>query len=253
MSRSSLVRRAVAAAVVPLALASFTGCGHDDATRDTPAAGSKVAPADFTDRLRHAFDTITTAHATTKSELMGMTISGAGDLDHRGDRPAAAMTMRGAAFGADGLEVRVVDNTMYLNLGSTTQGKFAEMALDAPGNPFGALVGSMDPSRALDALGSALQRVTYVGNDDTGDHYRATVDAAAMLGTMGQSQLASAGVPATMSYDAWFDDEGRLTRMLMDLGSLGTTETTLSDFGADVDIEAPPAGQITTRGFRMAG
>lgn len=265
MSRSSFVRRAVAAAVVPLALASLTGCGHDDAARakassstdnatpDTPAAGSTVAPADFADRFRDALDTITTAHATTKSEVLGTTISGAGDLDYRGDRPAAAMTMSGESFGADGLEVRIVDNSMYLNLGPITQGKFARMDLDAPGNPFGALTGGMDPSEALDALEPALQKVTYVGNDDTGDHYRATVDTAVMLKKMGQSQPAGAGVPTTMSYDAWFDHEGRLTRMLMDMGSLGTTETTLSDFGRHVDIEAPPAGQITTRGFRLAG
>ena len=37
------------------------------------------------------------------------------------------------------------------------------------------------------------------------------------------------------------------------MGSMGTTEMKLSDFGADVTIEAPPASQITTQGMRMAG
>ena len=39
----------------------------------------------------------------------------------------------------------------------------------------------------------------------------------------------------------------------MDMGSMGTTEMTLSDFGADVSIEAPPADQITEQGLQMAG
>ena len=33
--------------------------------------------------------------------------------------------------------------------------------------------------------------------------------------------------------------------MVIDLGKTGTMEMTLSDFGQDVSVEAPPAGQVT--------
>lgn len=268
MSRPALVRRALAAAVLPLALTSLSACGSDEGakaedssagpsssspTADTPEAGSTVAPADFADLYRSSFDNTTTAHMNMDLQMMGQQIAGEGDVDYSQDSPAVAMTMDGAAFGAGGLEVRLVDNVMYLNMGSMTQGKFVKMDLDSPGNPLGSLADSMDPSRSMDALESALTKVTYVGSDSDGDHYKATVDTAALLKGMGQDAPASAQVPTSMSYDAWFDSEGRFSRMVMDMGSTGTTELALSDFGTDVTIEAPPASQITTQGMRMAG
>lgn len=270
MSRPALVRRALAAAVLPLALTSLSACGPDEGakaedtagtsspssgsdTADTPEAGSTVAPADFADLYRSSFDNTTTAHMNMDLQMMGQQIAGEGDVDYSQDSPAVAMTMDGAAFGAGGLEVRLVDNVMYLNMGSMTQGKFVKMDLDSPGNPLGSLADSMDPSRSMDALESALTKVTYVGSDSDGDHYKATVDTAEMMKGMGQDVPASAQLPESMSYDAWFDSEGRFSRMVMDMGTMGTTEMTLSDFGTDVTIEAPPASQITSQGMQMAG
>ncbi len=269
MTRPALVRRSLAAAVLPLALGSLSACGGSDdgasaadpsstssssAAPGGPEAGSTVAPADFVDRFRGAFDDVTTAHTTVKTRLMGQSITGEGDLDYTGDSPAATMTMSGGAFGSGGLEVRLVDNVMYMNLGPMTQGKFVKLDLDDPTNPMGeSMAQNMDPSRAMDALESALQKVTYVGADDNGDHYAVTVDTGAMLKGMGQDVPDSAQVPGTMSYDVWFDGEGRFSRMVMDMGSMGTTEMTLSDYGTDVQIEAPPADQVTSHGLRMAG
>ena len=269
MSRPALVRRALAAAVLPLALTSLNGCGSDDgataqdsagsassspSAQDAPEAGATVAPADFVDKFRGAFDTITTAHTTMQTQVMGGTLTGAGDVDYSQAKPAASMVMSGQMLGPGKLEVRIVDNVMYLNLGQVTQGKFVKLDLSDPNNPMGAsFAESMDPSRAMDALESALQDVTYVGEDSHGQHYRATVETAAMLKNMGQNVPGGASMPKTMTYDAWFDDQGRFTHMEMDMGTLGTTEMTLSDFGADVTVEAPPASQITKQGLRMAG
>ncbi|GAA2144056.1 hypothetical protein GCM10009844_17180 [Nocardioides koreensis] len=268
MSRPAVVRRVVAAAVLPLALTSLSACGSDEgaeaedssssstggsAAADTPEAGSTVAPADFADLYRESFDNTTTAHMNMKLAMMGQQITGAGDVDYSQDSPAVAMTMDGAAFGGQSLEVRMLDNVMYLDMGSMTQGKFVKMDLDSPDSPLGSLADSMDPSRSMDALESALEKVTYVGADGDGDHYEATVDTAAMMKGMGQDVPASAQLPKTLSYDAWFDSEGRFSRMVMDMGSAGTTEMKLSDFGADVSIEAPPADQITDQGLSMAG
>ena len=269
MSRPALVRRAVAAAVLPLALTSLNGCGsHDGAkaqdsagspssmptVQDAPEAGATVAPADFVDRFRGAFAMITTAHTTMQTQVMGGTLNGEGDVDYSQAKPAASMVMSGQMLGSGKLEVRLVDNTMYLNLGQVTQGKFVKLDLSDPNNPMGAsFAESMDPSRAMDALESALQKVTYVGEDSHGQHYRATVETAAMLKNMGENVPGGASLPKTMTYDAWFDDQGRFTHMEMDMGTLGTTEMTLSDFGTDVTVEAPPASQITEQGLSMAG
>ena len=34
--------------------------------------------------------------------------------------------------------------------------------------------------------------------------------------------------------------------MVIEMGELGSTEMRMDDWGADVDIEAPPPGQVTT-------
>lgn len=270
------VRRAVAAAVVPLALTSLSACGGGDATSAkspssstssgsspagssaaapaAPAAGATESVADFVDRYRSAFDALTTAHATMTMDVMGGTMKGEGDLDYRGDQPAASMTMGGGMFGSGDLQVRLVDNVMYMNLGSMTGGKYARIPLDDPNNPLGdTFVDSLDPSRAMDTLRSSVRKVEYVGHEPGGDHYHATVDTAAMLKDMGEKVPAGAGMPKTLDYETWFDDQGRLAKMVVDLGSLGSTTLLLSDFGKQVSIEAPPSGQVTGAPLTMAG
>ena len=271
MSRSPFVRRAVAVAVVPLALSVVSACGSDNSstakdasassssgapasTSSAPAAGSTVSASDFVDRYRAAFDAITTAHATMTMEVMGQKMNGVGDLDYSQASPAASMTMGGGALGSSNLEVRLVDKVMYMNLGAMTGNKFTKIPLDDPNNPLGGtFADSLDPSRAMDTMQAALEKVTYVGKDSQGDHYRATVETATMMKNMGENVPGEASMATTMTYDAWFDSEGRFSRMVMDMGPTGTTEMKLFDFGADVTIEAPPADQVTTQGMQMAG
>ena len=48
-----------------------------------------------------------------------------------------------------------------------------------------------------------------------------------------------------MTQDWWFDDDGMIRQFSSDFGGTSTTMT-LSDWGADVTIEAPPSDQVTT-------
>jgi hypothetical protein len=61
----------------------------------------------------------------------------------------------------------------------------------------------------------------------------------------GGAAAAASGMPDELSYDVRLDDQGRVNRMKIDLGATGTMEMTLSDFGKDVHVEVPPAGQVT--------
>jgi hypothetical protein len=286
MTRTSIVRRSLAAAVVaPLTVLSLTACGSDDSTAadpaassststststsaspspsetasDAPEAGSSVEPAVLTGLFATAFEKTTTAHATVKSEMMGGALSGSGDLDYTGSSPAASMVMKVDALGGEDIETRLVDGIMYMKMGSLTHGKFAKIDLSDPKNPLGQLGDTIDPQAALDKIGAAITKATYVGEED-GDgeamqHYTASVDTAKVLDGLGQGGSTGATkIPKTMEYDVWFDSEGRLTKMVVDMAKLGSTTTTMSDFGTDVTIEAPPASEITTDSpFTMAG
>ena len=260
MTRLIPVRRTlVTLALTPVLLTGLVACGGGDsgstatdpAGSAAPAAsglepGASVEPADFSDRLADGFASIDTAHATMTGDFGPSSITGEGDVDYGGDSPAAAMTMSGATFGSSDAELRLVDGAMYLNIGQLSQDKFWKIDLDDPNSPFGALGSQLDPMSAVKLLEKGLTSVTYVGSEDSLDHYQATVDPQSFLDAMGP--MASAGgssMPKSLDYDIWLDGDNRLTKLTSTMGDLGSLEMTLSDFGKDLTIEAPPADQVT--------
>ncbi|GAB3787681.1 hypothetical protein GCM10027601_26990 [Nocardioides ungokensis] len=266
MSRPVTVRRALAAAALPLALTSLSACGSNDdakaqdpssgsssssssSSADTPSAGDTVAPADFVDRFESGFTKTTTAHETLKMS-MGTTgtLTGEGDVDYSSDSPAMQMTMKTDMTGATGsIEMRLVDGVMYMTIPGMAGGKFVKFDLNDPNSPFGSLATQLDPQEAFKSFEAGIKSVTYVGAEDGLDHYQVTVDTKKMLAKMGQtgSAASAAGMPATLTYDAWLDSEDRVNKMEIDLGKTGTMDMTLSDFGQDVSVEAPPSSQVT--------
>ena len=109
------------------------------------------------------------------------------------------------------------------------------------------------PGHDVRRAGEGLQEATYVGSDDVDgeslDHYA----------VRGPGDARRDGLPSTEPTMAEDPDYRRLVRRgrlrpaaaPSTLGPLGTVELTLSDWGEDVSIEAPPADQVTR--FRAAG
>jgi hypothetical protein len=187
---------------------------------------------------------MTTAHATMSGD-MGSQISGEGDVDYGGDTPSSAMTVSGMA-GSDDAEVRLVDGVMYMNLGELSKGKFWKLDLSDPNSPFGALGSQLDVKSSVALLEKGMTSVEYVGAEDGLDHYTATVDTQVLLGAMGpEASAGTSGLPKSLDYDIWLDDDNRVNKLSFTMGKLGSMEMELSDFGKDVTIEAPPADQVT--------
>jgi hypothetical protein len=259
------------AAALPLALASLTACGPNDDTApassasdsssassstspaDTPSAGETVAPADFVKRFESGFAKTTTAHETMSLSGGSGSFNGEGDVDYTQDSPAMAMTMTSDMMGGK-MEIRLVDGVIYMRIPPMTGQKFIKMDLNDPNSPFGSLGSQLDPQEALKTFSQGIDSVTYVGDEGGLGHYRVTVDTKKALAEMkGGAAAAQAGLPAKLDYDLWLDDQDRITRMTMDLGQAGTMEMKLSDFGKDVQVEAPPASQITDAGGMQMG
>jgi hypothetical protein len=272
MTRLISVRRTLASlALAPVLMAGLVACGGDDdsgpsatdpagsAGSATPAAsglepGDSVEPADFADQLAAGFDNITTAHATMKSTMAGGDMTGEGDLDYTGDSPAAAMTMSAALFGSEDVEARLVDGALYMNLGKISQDKFWKIDLDDPDSPFGALGSQIDPKSSVELLEKGMTSVTYVGEEDSLDHYRASVDPKALLeGLGGPASSGSSALPKSADYDIWLDDQSRLTKLTFAMGDVSSIEMTLSDWGKDVSIEAPSDDDVTQMPDVFAG
>jgi hypothetical protein len=275
MPRRYRVRRTAVAALVPLVLAAATACGGDSSDSSkpsspsvasgtsspsaeesasmspTPVAGKPVDPDKFVKMFRTSFEQATTAHLAMAMKGTGLSMEAEGDVDYSSEPPAVAMTLNGDQFGK-GTDVRMIDGVMYLKTPMFGD-KFVKMDLSDPANPLGERFGrAFDLRSVLGSFRSGLQSVTLLGKEDvdgeTLRHYRVTMDPAAVASEADPSASATAGMPETVTYDLWFDGDGFFRRMEADLGDDGGTVTAvLSDWGADVSIEAPPASEVTGR------
>lgn len=267
MSGSSFVRRGLVAALVPLALSSLVACGGDDTeksssptspttsvspseTDSAPAAGENVPPADFVALFEAGFENLTTAHQTMTFDRGGAgTMNGAGDVDYSDSPPAMSFKMTGSLFGASGMDMRMVDGMMYMQIPGMSDGKYVKFDLSDPSSPLGALGAQLDPQAMFASFEKGIESVTFVGQEDVDgeslDHYSVVVDSNAILESLGQTPPGGGALGDQITYEFWLDGDHRLRQMTTDMGALGSMKMTVSDFGKDVSIEAPSPDQVT--------
>lgn len=271
MTRSLTARRTLAAAAVtPLLLTGFAACG-DSSDSDSKASdttqvaafggleeGDEVDPSEFVDTVADGVEDSTTAHVTMKFGMgAAATTEGEGDIDYTTTPPSVSMTM--TVPGAGETKTILVDGLVYVQVGELSDGKYWKID---PSDPDGMMSGlgmdkladQSDPVGTLKSMESGIDTVTYEGDEDVDGrdlaHYEVTVDMSSVLGSMGSELPAAASkdIPESVTYDFWLDDENRFAQMKMDYPVMGqqvSVEMTASDWGTEVDIEAPPADEVT--------
>jgi hypothetical protein len=276
------IRQALATvAVLAAATGSLTACNDSDpGTKDAAASSSASASDSPTDEATDAGDdagssaghldkdglvkAITVGALDAGSAHMSMTMSGGtgmtaeGDVTYQGKNPEMQMTMTMPQMGSGEMEMRFVDGLIYLSMPPMTPvGKFLKIDPSDKSNPlsknFGSLSEQMDPLNSIKAMQAGVRTVKFVGAEkvqgDPADHYLVTVDTAAMM--KASKQKAVPGMPETLTYDMWLDDQDLLRRMQFDLSGL-KMDMLMSHWGEPVSVEAPPAGKIVDSA-RMAG
>lgn len=152
------------------------------------------------------------------------------------------------------VEARLVDGEFYLR-GQDTPGRNPWWKLDKiGGRDSDALVESMskdsDPvRRAAIFADPAVFRLVGVEDLESGPavHYEIEVTPEAVREATGLPVPGEAG--QNRRFELWLDKDDRLMKMVspVEVAGLEASETvTFSDYGADFDITAPPAEQITT-------
>ncbi|MFT4287582.1 hypothetical protein [Nocardioides sp.] len=226
-------RRTIAAAVASLALLGLAGCGGSDdesstsatsetasdtATETATATPSETATesdaADtsgdsggLVDKLRKVLEEGKSAHVVMELGDQG---SAEGDIVF-GDSPAMSLKM---SVGGQEAELRLIDGTMYMK-----QAALGDKWLKVSSDDLGMTAG-IDPAEALENLQEYAGEATEV--DD--GHY----------------QFEQSGVTS----DLYFDDDGFISKMSVTGTGAGDITMTYSDWGEDVDIEAPDAGDV---------
>jgi hypothetical protein len=272
-------RLATLALTVPLGLAALTACGGDDSADEAApagsgssagaeeetdaeddgdadevsvAAGEEISAEEFTDLMVSAFEKATTADITMEMTAGGQEIESVGQADYRTQPPSMRMEMSGMG-GMGEMTMIMVDNVIYMRVAQMDD-KFIKLDLDDPANPMGdTFTNQLDPRAQAEIIEAGLVSATYVGEEEVGgedlDRYTAVVDSEAMFEQMELDPAAAGALPEEVTYDLWFDDEGRFAQMVVDMGATaGEVVMRFENWGTDVDIEAPPASQVTDMG-----
>jgi hypothetical protein len=263
-------RRAKASAIgtaVLLGSAVLTGCGGDD----EPEAGKPAAAGESaggrqqsTQAVRGAYDKTAEADSAKMTmkvkagaEGKSITSDGEGAIDFEDGDSTMTITAGGRA-----VEQRVVDRVLYQKVpGQQKDGKpWMKIDLSKVARQQGADPGQIgDPARSAayakainddDVSRSGSEKVAGVGTV----RYDVSVDVSRLPG----GERLRDQVGRTLPMRLWLDDDGRIRRQQIDMtvkapasgASVAPRQITIStvmeftDFGTDVEAEAPPAGQV---------
>jgi hypothetical protein len=182
-----------------------------------------------------------------------------------------SQTMEGLArFGDDGVEVKaastgaqpmeliLIDQAMYVKSPDLGSGdKWLKIDLSDPSSLFGMIGKATDPEAMFKAM-ETPKEVELLGSEEVDgvptNHYRVTLDPANYLAAMGLPASMGGMLPEELVTEMWVDGDNlpRKFSQALEVPSVAggkptstTSEGTYSDFGTDVDIEAPPADQVT--------
>lgn len=261
MRRTSLV-------VLAVALAGATACGSSSPTT-TPAAASTPFAAVL------AASTTTSQAGTAKVSLevkskaadKAIDITGLGAFRLDGSLGSFAVTLNATSGQPLTLEERTIGGVLYLKAPPLGDNYYALKTDALLGTSLGQ---GTDPTLGLKLLKGASGDVTRVGQEqvrgEQTTHYKGTYQLRKAVAALGgdfakafTAQLAANG-DTLIPFDAYIDKQGRLrklvqvstvTRQGQSVTSTSTTE--LYDFGAPVDVQAPPADKVKDGSMLLKG
>ncbi|WP_320784966.1 hypothetical protein [Streptomyces sp. CRN 30] len=255
----------------------LVGCGDgDDSTDSAGNASTSESPGareDGTQAVRAAYDKTAeeetarmTMRVQTSAQGQSVTVDGEGTIDLADGDSVMTATAQGQK-----VEQRVVDQVLYQKApGQEGAGgkPWIKIDLEKAAQQQGAGGQSVNNPADSAAYAKAItdKDVTEKGTEtidgvDT-TRYRVTVDVAELPNG---AQL-SRQVGQTLPMDVWLDDEGRIRRQQLDMtvkAPAASTEQSaadssaapqeakvrtvmeFTDFGTEVEAEAPPADQVT--------
>jgi lipoprotein LprG len=257
--RIGILGRAIAVTLTAGVALSLAGCG--DTGNSGPGYASKddvvkadAAPLGRGKIMSAAYD----AAMKAGSAHMAMTMKGQistraqGDVTYTGDKSAMKMMMSMPQLGSGKIEMRYVDEMLYLAIPrATPPGKFVAIDPTDQSSPlaksFAGLTDQMDPLRSVKTMESAVTQAPRVGQATLDgvsvDHYRVTVDTTKFMKELGAQAPPAAQMPKSLTYDMWLDEKNLIRKMTFAVAKT-SVEMRLSKWGEDVKVKRPAAGDI---------
>lgn len=283
MRVTPLARRLGGAALVLTLGVGLTACSGDSS--DSPSSASDTStPSSTDDPSDEATDTAEESQAPEEESLAelsaddfypsvmaAMREAETFNFETVSDSAGTAQTMSGQArFGDGGVEMKasstgaqameliLLGKAMYLKSPDMGTGeKWLKIDLSDPNSLFGMIGKATDPEVMFKAM-ETPKKLELLGSEDvdgvTTNHYRITLDPTQYLKAMQFPAAMADMLPKELVTEMWVDADNLPRKFAQSLdvpsvsggaGTSSTTEGTYSDFGTDVEIEAPPANQVT--------
>ncbi len=235
-----------------------TDDGTDESTDESTDEESptELSSADFYPAVMAAMQEAEsfTFEIVTESAGQSQTMTGEARFGDDG------VQMHASGSGAQAMELILVDKSMYMKSAALGTGdKWLKIDLSDPHSLFGMLGKATDPAVMLKAM-EAPKKLELVGSEEVDgvatNHYRITLDPAQYLDAMDFPPAMTDMLPKELVTEMWVDadDLPRQFEQTLEVPGMGggkpTTSTTrgsYTDFGTDVEIEAPPASEVTER------
>ncbi|MCP3421652.1 hypothetical protein [Nocardioides pinisoli] len=166
--------------------------------------------------------------------------------------------MQASSTGAQAMEMILLGKAMYMKSPDLGTGdKWLKIDLSDPNSLFGMIGKATDPEVMFKAM-EAPKKLELIGSEEVdgveANHYRITLDPTQYLKAMEFPAAMADMLPDELVTEMWVDadDLPRKFTQTMQIPAVGggkptttTAEGTYSDFGTDVEIEEPPASQVT--------
>lgn len=226
----------------------------DDESADDTEAPSELSAADFYPAVMEAMREAETFTFETVTDAAGQGQTMTGEARYGDD----GIEMKASSTGAQEMELILLGQAMYMKSPQLGTGdKWVRIDLSDPDSLFGMIGKATDPEVMFKAL-EEPKKLELVGAEDVDgvatNHYRITLDPTKYLAAMDFPAAMADMLPKELVTEMWVDadDLPRRFAQTIEVPAVGdgqpttsTTEGTYSDFGTDVEIEAPPASEVT--------
>ncbi|QIX28066.1 hypothetical protein ncot_16795 [Nocardioides sp. JQ2195] len=239
--------------------------GDDSATTDGATdGGSDDGDAELTELDSDSFyETVMTAQKDAGS-FKGVTTTTTGqatmtldlESEYTDNGVAAKATTRPDA--PQQISTIVVDGVMYMQADGigVPEGKWLKFDPSDPknaGNPLSQLMDMSDPETFFGAMDDP-KHFELIGQEDVdgvaANHYNITISSETYAENLDLPAEVVSMLPPELTFDMWIDAENRPVKVTQEYEIRGQTsqvEQTYSDYGVDVDIEAPADADTVTR------
>lgn len=210
----------------------------------TAAAGEEVPVEEFVAMLQEpGEETLSSYTMQMDMDMEGQPVTADGAVDLSGDAPAMRIAMSMPDLGD--IEMLMVDGAVYMAMpGMTPEGMYLLAPEEVLGDQADALE-ELNVASQWEGWADSAERVVFVGEEDGLRRYEVTVDTEAAAEAAGATAdpAAMTGLPETMVYDVFLDEDNLMRRMIVDDGTT-SSEITMDNWGEPQDIQAPAEDQI---------